>query len=69
MAIASRGKDDEDGGCCSDVKRPGRNVGGGFSSTMVETLARGGNENKDGGCSGNLGGGGGRDGGFGYLPE
>ena len=66
MAIASRGKDDEDGGCWGDVERPGRNVGGGSSSTMVETSARGGNENEDGGRSGDLGGGG--DGGCGYPP-
>jgi hypothetical protein len=56
MAIASRGKDDEDGGCYGDVERPGKNVGGSRSfSTMVETSARGGNENEDGGRSGDLG--------------
>ena len=40
MAIASRGKDDEDIGCCGDVERPGGDGGRGTSAKA---------DNKDGG--------------------
>jgi hypothetical protein len=43
MAIASRGKDDEDIGCCGDyIERPGNNVGGGGTSARADNKDEGG---------------------------